>query len=227
MPRDTLSQDQIVRAAIALLDDEGLEGLNMRALGKRLDSAATAMYWHVKSKDNLVLLAADQIWSELALPDLERVGWRAAATTMASDLHEMFARHTWLVQAFAAYVLYGEGKARHDDHSLAVYEAAGFSGEQADQAAGAVFTYVLGNAAGAAATASLTRRLDKDDGAEKRFQDAMADAREIAMRYPRLRARLDSSAAADYAAAPDRTFESGLQALLDGLERRLPPGHQR
>ncbi|TDD89496.1 TetR family transcriptional regulator [Actinomadura darangshiensis] len=221
MPRDTLSRDQIVRAAITLLDEEGLEGLNMRALGKRLDSAATAMYWHVKNKDNLVLLAADQMWSELTLPDLDQVSWRAAATTMAADLHQMFIRHPWLVQAFAAYVLYGEGKARHDDHGLAVYEAAGFKGDQADQAAGAVFTYVLGNAAGAAATASLMRRLDKDDAAEKRFQDAMAGAKEIAMRYPRLRARLETTAATDYAAAPDRTFESGLQALLDGLERRL------
>jgi AcrR family transcriptional regulator len=224
MPRDTLTRDQVVRAAIALLDAEGLEGLNMRALGKRLDSAATAMYWHVKSKDNLVLLAADQVWSELTLPDLGLVGWRDAAMAMATDLHGMFTRHPWLVQAFAAYVLYGESKARHDDHSLAVYEAAGFIGDQADQAAGAVFTYVLGNAAGAAATASLTRRLEKDDAAEKRFQDAMASAREIAMRYPRLRARLHTSAAADYAASPDKTFESGLEALLDGLEAQLPRG---
>ena len=65
MPRDTLTRDQIVRTAVELLDAEGLEGLNMRALGKRLDSAATAVYWHVKNKDNLVLLATDQVWGEL------------------------------------------------------------------------------------------------------------------------------------------------------------------
>ena len=33
MPRDTLTREQIVRAAVDLLDSEGLEGLNMRALG--------------------------------------------------------------------------------------------------------------------------------------------------------------------------------------------------
>ncbi|MFD9501297.1 TetR/AcrR family transcriptional regulator C-terminal domain-containing protein [Streptomyces sp. NPDC060035] len=224
MSRDTLTPDRIVRTAVELLDAEGLEGLNMRALGKRLDSAATAVYWHVKNKDNLVLLATDRVWGELSLPDLDAVDWRTAATAMATDLYGMFTRHPWLVQAFAAHVVYGEGKARHDDHSLAVYEAAGFTGPQADRAAAAVFTYVLGNAAGAAATASLTRKLDGDDaGAEEQFRDAMAKAREIAMRYPRLRTRLETPAAADYAASPDRTFEFGLQALLDGLEQQATP----
>ncbi|AWS47452.1 TetR/AcrR family transcriptional regulator [Streptosporangium sp. 'caverna'] len=222
MPRDTLTRDQIVHTAVELLDAEGLEGLNMRTLGKRLGSAATAVYWHVTNKDNLVLLAADHVWRELILPDPNPAGWRTAAATMATDLYRMFTRHPWLVQAFTAHVLYGEGKSRHDDRSLAVYEAAGFTCDQADQAAAAVFTYVLGNAAGAAATASLTRKLTAGGAtAEKHLQDAMSQAQEIAMRYPRLRTRLQTPAATDYAAAPDQTFEFGLQALLDGLERQL------
>lgn len=230
MPRDTLTRDQIVRTAVELLDAEGLEGLNMRALGKRLDSAATAVYWHVKNKDNLVLLATDRVWGELGLPDLEAVGWRSAATAMATDLHQMFTRHPWLVQVFAAHLVYGEGKARHDEHHLAVYETAGFTGAQADQAAAAVFTYVLGNAAGAAATASLTRRLTRNGAtAEQQFHDAMTKAQQIAMAYPRLRARLQTPAAADYNAAPDKTFEFGLQTLLDGLQQQIAaqPGQTR
>jgi AcrR family transcriptional regulator len=220
MPRDTLTRDQIVRTAIELLDDQGLQGLNMRALGKRLNAAATAMYWHVQSKDNLVLLVTDQVWGELTLPDLDAVGWRAAATAIATDLFQMFTRHPWLVQVMAAHLVYGDNKARHDDHQLAVYEAAGFSGDQADQAAAAVFTYVLGNATGAAATTALTRKLDQDGGtAHEQFQDTMAKAHQIAMRYPHLRTRLETPAAAGYAATPDQTFEFGLHALLDGLAR--------
>ncbi|MFE9694612.1 TetR/AcrR family transcriptional regulator [Micromonospora sp. NPDC005806] len=221
MPRDALTRDQIVRTAIELLDAEGLEGLNMRALGNRLNSAATAVYWHVKNKNNLVLLATDRVWSDLTLPDPAVNDWRTAATTMAIDLHAMFTRHPWLVQVLAAHVVYGEGKARHDDHSLAVYEAAGFTSDQADQATAAVFTYVLGNAAGTAANASLNRRLNEDPAAEAQLQDAMNKAREIAMRYPRLRARLETPAAAAYAASSDKTFETGLGALLDGLEQQL------
>jgi hypothetical protein len=37
------------------------------------------------------------------------------------------------VQAFGSHVLYGPGKARYDDHSLAVYEKAGFAPADAEQ----------------------------------------------------------------------------------------------
>lgn len=222
MPRDTLTRDQIVQTAIELLDAEGLEGLNMRSLGKRLDSAATAVYWHVKSKDNLVVLAGDQVWNEIRLPDLSTVGWRSAATSAATDLYAMFTRHPWLVNALASHLFHGPGKARHDDHSLAIYEAAGFAGAEADQAAATVFMFVLGNALGESATASLTRRLSRDGGdPEELIRDTMAKASEVAMRFPRLRARLEAAAVADYGAAPDHSFEFGLQAIFDGLEAQL------
>jgi AcrR family transcriptional regulator len=221
MPRDTLTRDQIVTAAIGLLDAEGLEGLNMRALGTRLGSAATAVYWHVGSKDNLIALAADQVWNEIVLPDPAAAGWRAAAGSMAAGLHAMLTRHPWLVQAFGTQVLSGTGKARYNDHSLAIYEAAGFTAAQADQAAAAVFTYVLGNALGPAAVVTLTRKLSRDGGdAHELIRASMAEASEIAAQFPRLRARLGTPAA-DYAAAADNSFEFGLQAILDGLEAQL------
>ena len=112
MTRDTLTREQIVSAAIDLLDSEGLEGLNMRALGRRLGSAATAVYWHVGSKDNLIALAGDQAWQEIALPDPGSTDWRTAATQMSAGLHAMLSRHPWLVQAFGSFLMFGPGKAR-------------------------------------------------------------------------------------------------------------------
>ena len=221
MPRDTLTREKIVKTAIDLLDSDGLEGLSIRALGSRLGSAATAIYWHVGSKDNLIALAADQAWNEITLPDLTKTGWRDAATALAVELHAMLTRHPWLLQAFGSFLLFGPGKARHDDHTLAIYEAAGFTSAQADQAAAAVFTFVLGNALGTAADASLTRSLRREGGnAEQLIREHMAEAIEIAKQFPRLRARLDTPAA-DYAAAPEGSFEFGLRAILDGLEAQL------
>ena len=161
------------------------------------------------------------MWSEIARPDPDVAGWRAAAAAMATDLYETLIRHPWLAQAFGSQLLYGPGKARHDDHGLAIYEAAGFTGEQADQAAVTVLTFVLGHALGAAAEASLTRKLGQDggDGAAL-LRDRMAGAHEIAARFPRLRARLDT-AAAGYGASPEDSFEFGLQVILDGLQDRL------
>jgi AcrR family transcriptional regulator len=225
VPRDTLTSEQIVKTAIDLLDAEGLEGLNMRALGKRLGSAATAVYCDVGSKENLIALASDHAWNEIALPDLTATDWRTAATQMATDLYSMLIRHTWLLQTFGSFLTVGPGKARHDDHNLAIYEAAGFIGAQADQAMAAVFTYVLGNALGPTAEASITRKLGRDGGdAEELMRDHMSKASQIATQFPRLRARLETTAA-DYGAAPENSFEFGLQAILDGLQVQLiaPP----
>ncbi|MET8826282.1 TetR/AcrR family transcriptional regulator [Streptomyces sp. NPDC004610] len=222
MPRDTLTADRIVRAAIELLDDEGLDGLNMRSLAKRLDSAATAVYWHVKGKDDLVRLASDAIWHEVELPDLSTTDWRTAATAHADSMHAMLTRHPWLVQAFGSHLLHGPAQARYNDLSLAIYEQAGFTADAADRAAAAVFTFVLGSALGPAAEVSLNRRLGKNGAdAEKLMADAVAQATETAMQFPRLRERLDTTAAREYAAAPDSSFEFGLQSLLDGFEGRL------
>ncbi|MFE7171337.1 TetR/AcrR family transcriptional regulator [Streptomyces sp. NPDC057616] len=222
MPRDTLTVDRIVRAATELLDDEGLDGLNMRSLATRLGSAATAVYWHVKGKDELVRLAADAVWHEVELPDLAATDWRTAATAHANGIHAMLTRHPWLVQAFSSHLLYGPGQAQHHDLGLAIYEKAGFAAANADRAAATLFTFVLGSALGPAAQVSLHRRLGKRSaGAERLMDEAMAHATETAAQFPRLRERLGTSAASEYAAAPDDTFAFGLQSILDGFEVRL------
>jgi AcrR family transcriptional regulator len=222
MPRETLTADRIVAAAIELLDAEGLDGLNLRALGKRLGSAATAVYWHVESKDNLVRLAVDSVWSEVELPDYEAVGWRAAATTMATSMHAMLTRHPWIGQAFGSYLVYGAGKARCDDHGMAIYEHAGFSPGEADKALATVFIFVLGSALGRAAEVSLARRLRKDgQDPEQAMADTVARAAEIGMAFPRLRQRLLAEPEPGYLDAPDDTFDYALSAILDGLAIRL------
>ena len=225
MPRDTLTADRIVRTAIELLDAEGLDGLNMRSLAKRLGSAATAVYWHIKTKDDLVRLAGDAIWHEVELPDLDATDWRTAATAHATGMHAMLTRHPWLVQAFGSHLLHGPGQARHNDLSLAIYEKAGFVAADADRAAATVFTFVLGSALGPAAQVSLNRRLSKNGAdAEQLMAEAMTRATETAVQFPRLRERLGTTAAKEYTAAPDNTFAFGLQSLLDGFEARLTAG---
>jgi AcrR family transcriptional regulator len=218
---DTLTRERIVAAAVELLDREGLEGLNMRALGERLGSVATAVYWHVGSKGDLIALAGDEVWSEIGLPDLAKVEWRQAATSMATGLHEMLLRHPWLVNAIGSFPVYGPAKARYNDHCIAIYEAAGFSPGRAEQAAASVFTFVLGNALGLSAAATQKRRLRRKGGkAEKHMRETMAKAREVAKRFPLLSRGADTPAG-EYLAAPERTFEFGLSALLAGLEVHL------
>jgi hypothetical protein len=177
----------------------------------------------VQSKENLVVLAGDQVWQEIDLPDDDSTDWRSAVETTAGSLHAMFSRHPWLVQAFGSHLFHGPGKARYDDHVLGVYESAGFTPDQADRAAAAVLTFVLGSGLATSAEASLTRRLGQDGEAAARFEETMTMAREVAERFPRLRSRLDTPAATQYTAGPEQGFEFGLRALVHGLAVELAP----
>ncbi len=49
-----LGVEQIIGVALQLLDEDGLEALNMRALAKRLGVQASALYWHLGDKNELV-----------------------------------------------------------------------------------------------------------------------------------------------------------------------------
>lgn len=208
-----------MRAAIDLLDAEGIDGLSMRQLAGRLNSAATTMYWHVKSKDELIVLAADALWPEVDLPDLDTVDWRTAATTMATGLYAMILRHPWLVSAMSSHLLYGPGKARHDDHLLAVYEAAGFTGRDAAEATKVVFTFVLGTALGASAEVAWRARLRRGGNEEEQVRETVARVTEIASRFPRLRAHSEFWTDGDPIA--DNELEFGLRTILDGLQAQL------
>jgi hypothetical protein len=68
------------------------------------------------------------------------------------------------------------------------------------------------------------RKLDREgDDADELMRASTLKAREIASGYPRLGARLEA-ASAEYGAAPEHTFEFGLQAILDGLGAGLAAG---
>ena len=221
MPVETLTREQIVRSTVELLDDEGLEGLNIRELGNRLGSAPTAIYWHVKSKRELITVGAEQVWNELDLPEFTPESWREAAVRMARDYHAMLIRHPWLLQVFGTFAVYGHNRARRDDHNLAIFQAAGFAGATALLAASTVATFALGSALASAGKAALRREFRRSGKhADALIQENIAKFREIAIQFPHLREFVEASDKSGIE-APDSSFEFGLQALLDGLERLL------
>ena len=49
-----LDRETLLREALNLLDEKGLQGLSLRALAERLNVQAPAFYWHFRSKDELL-----------------------------------------------------------------------------------------------------------------------------------------------------------------------------
>src|SRR5918994_6086732 len=67
VPRNTLSRDRVVDAALALLDAEGLDALTMPSLAKYLGVGTMSLYRHVADKDDLINAVAEQVLSGAAV----------------------------------------------------------------------------------------------------------------------------------------------------------------
>ena len=60
-PRPRLDRPTIIRAALELLNEGGLDGLTTRRLAGRLSVQSPTLYWHVKNKRELLDLMASAI----------------------------------------------------------------------------------------------------------------------------------------------------------------------
>ena len=89
--RGTLSAEDVVDAAVALLQDFGVGDLSMRRVAAQLGVQASALYWHVPNKQTLLARVADRIVADVehavTVRDLRTVAELDAATTAALLRH--------------------------------------------------------------------------------------------------------------------------------------------
>jgi TetR/AcrR family transcriptional regulator, tetracycline repressor protein len=60
-----LSKATVVERALKLADADGLETLTIRKLAADLGVTPMALYWHFRSKDDLLVGLAERVWSEI------------------------------------------------------------------------------------------------------------------------------------------------------------------
>jgi AcrR family transcriptional regulator len=219
--RQPLSREQIVSAAIELAGERGLDGLSTRALAARLGVGATAMYWHVPSKDDLYELMFDAAMGELELPERPSGDWRADLRTLARLMHALFERHRWLV-LLGIQPGIGPATRRYGEFGIAALAPLGLGRDQAVSVLAGVNNYVYGFAHRQAAWQQLRRRAGFTE----------ADWAERLDRYLDQARREDPELAADIAArmrlAGEESFEQGLHWLIEGIAASLGrPGQHR
>src|SRR6266700_910577 len=71
MPRKPLTRDRVLRSAIQLADQAGLDSLSMRKLAQQLGVEAMSLYHHVRHKGDLVDGMIDLVFAEIGLPSNE------------------------------------------------------------------------------------------------------------------------------------------------------------
>jgi AcrR family transcriptional regulator len=209
-----LSREQIVRAALELLDAEGAGGLSMRKLGAKLGAGATSVYWYVTNKDELMELAYDEVWGEMTLPEPQATGWREMAAAFAHTMRAVVLRHPWTAGLIGRMPALGPQAISVVMRLRDALERDGFPDHDVDYASTTLTSFVFGFTIPEVAWQSLME--------EKRYdQESMrATVAAAVAHYPGLRERIEAQKTRNPDGARETAFAYGLAAVLDGLEAR-------
>jgi AcrR family transcriptional regulator len=218
MPRGAIGADELVRAAIAIADAEGLAALSMRGVAARLGVPTMSTYRHVESKERLISLMADAAYGELGTDD-GGGGWRAELEAVGRTLWMLYRRHPWLAHVTPlTRPLPLPNLLRHGEATLRTLAGQGLGAAERLDVQIVLYTHVQGLAVQLEAElqAQAATGLTEDDWMDVHGPGLAGIA--ATGRYPGFTALMDEIAAAGgYDFDLDRIFELGLKTLLDGL----------
>lgn len=210
-PRDTLNRERVLRAAIALADERGIDALSMRELGRKLGVEGASLYNHVDSKGDLLDGMTDLVAGEIEVPS-DLPDWKDAMRRRAISARDVFGRHPWASAIMDSREHSGPAQLAYADRVLGTLLAAGFSPRAAANAFLILDTYIYGFQRQQSSLA-LPEGVETFDVAEELLAELTPDA------YPAL-----LRIAADFAESPhdeEAVFDFGLDIILDGLQRTL------
>jgi AcrR family transcriptional regulator len=232
-PRPGLTVDEIVAAAIAVADAEGLAAVSMRKVAERLGKSPMGLYTYVPGKAELVDLMLDAVYGELPAGDPPVGGWRAAAERSARDGWAFYERHPWVLQVSGTRATLGPHELDVYEAQLRMFDGLGLTPVDMTRVVGVLSSFVRGAAktVSDARAAEQATGLSDDDwwNARSPVLDELATEDIWATRYP-VSSRLSEAQAFDQLDRdPDDAtpylvrdaldvFEFGLQRLLDGIE---------
>jgi TetR/AcrR family tetracycline transcriptional repressor len=206
--RDRLTREQVVQAALALLDQFGLGGLTMRQLAQRLGIQSPSLYWHVRDKEELLALVADELCAAIELPPTH-LPWRDQLQAMAWNFRAVLRAHRDAALLLASTLPFGPNRLGQAERMLSLLVQAGF-GPRAAARIGLLCTDYVTNAVieEQRQVAMASTEADGLAGIQSWFATLPAD------QYPTL-VSLAPHLTEDDA---DGRFQFGLHVLLRGLE---------
>ena len=206
-----VTREQLVAAAIEVLDESGLAGLTLRQVATRLGVQAPALYWHVRDKRQLLDLMAESIVSRSVPPEVHEPApgqpWWEWLTERTTAMWLSLRAHP-----DSALVIAGNRPTWESlpyiERLLAILVGLGFPPAEALRTVIALGNLVTG--------CVLEEQASANRPAEEERDDAIRAELRSGTRFPTL-------AAAANGLAPNGPagFEHGLRLMIAGLRGRL------
>ncbi|MGH9252329.1 MAG: TetR/AcrR family transcriptional regulator C-terminal domain-containing protein [Acidimicrobiales bacterium] len=209
--RAPLSRERVLRAAVALADQSGIESLTMRRLGQALGVEAMSLYNHVANKDDILDGIVDLVLSDIDVPPTG-TDWKTSMRQRAISAHEVLLAHPWAAMLIMSRFNIGPGMTRYLDATLGRLREGGFSIEGALDAWNTLDSHIYG---------FTLQKLNLPFEVEE-TQQVSADVlgQLPADEYPHVVEVITEI----MQSGREEDFEFGLDLILDGLERTLDQG---
>lgn len=199
--RRHLSREKIAAAALAIADTEGFASVSMRRIAQELRAGTMSLYYHVRTKLDLVAAMDDALMAEVIVPSLPG-DWREALIKIALRTRDVFLRHPWALASMQSAPP-GVNAMRHMEQCLQVLSETGMTTQEKLTLLAViddfVFGYALREIAGEPNVDADRARKQLANGDFPHLAEAFGKGRVCAM--------------------PNR-FRLGLDALLDSAARR-------
>lgn len=203
------TREQLLDAALHLIDTEGVHALTIRRLAADLGIGVTTVYGYVRTKeeilDEVTRLALQPLYS--AKPDGRP--WQQELRERILSLYRALRSHPGATQVLASGQTPGPIFDEFREHALALLREAGFRDREAVRSLHALYSYTVGFAA-TAGHAPVPARADAD--------------RLSALPVGRFPVLADVAEEFSYRFADD-SFEFGLDRILAGLSNPRSADH--
>ena len=170
MPRTAqIDRATVLRATLALADEQGLAAVSMRAVATRVGVTPMALYRHVGDKSQLLDGVVEQLLTELPVPD-DALPWRERLSAMGAATRETARRHPDVFPLLLQRPAATPGARRMRESLYQALRDAGVPEAEVPQVERLVSTMVLGFAASEAA-GRFTASPEQVDADFRRLED--------------------------------------------------------
>jgi AcrR family transcriptional regulator len=144
MARRPLTRDRILRAALRLIDRDGLDALSMRKLGATLGVEGMALYRHVGNKERLLAGVAELLLEDLDIPPAGSASWVDAWHAIARSYRRLARSHPGAFPLLALSPLTTAARFERAQAPVGILRDAGFSEAGAQRAFRTLLSYADG-----------------------------------------------------------------------------------
>ena len=121
-----LSKRTVTENALKLADADGLDALTIRKLAQHLGVTPMALYWHFRSKEDLLEGVAEQVWGEIDVNVDPDAPWWAQIQAMMESLVSVLRAHPAAPQLLLEHEKRNEAALRATETVLEILRTAGF-----------------------------------------------------------------------------------------------------